>query len=150
MQSGELDLSMTRLLPAGRAHVFEALTDPDRLAIWWGPKGFTAPSVEVDLRAGGRYRIAMQPPGGDLFHLSGEFIEVDPPGRLAYTFRWEPPDPDDLETVVSISLRDLGDSTELVLTQRAFATEARRALHDQGWTDSLDRLEELMSRPASG
>jgi uncharacterized protein YndB with AHSA1/START domain len=130
--------------------VFDALTDPERLAVWWGPKGFAAPSVDVDLRIGGRYRIAMQPPDGDLFHLSGEFLEVDPPARLAYTFRWEPPDPDDRETAVSLSLGDLGDSTELVLTQRSFATEARRALHEEGWADSLDRLEELVAQPPSG
>lgn len=37
-----------------------------------------------------------------------------------------------------------------VLTQRAFATEELRALHEQGWTDSLDRLQELMSQAGSG
>jgi uncharacterized protein YndB with AHSA1/START domain len=146
----KLALNMTRVLPARRALVFKALTDPGELAKWWGPKGFTSPSVVVDLRAGGAYRIAMQPPDGDLFHLTGEFLEVEPPARVAYTFRWEDPDPDDQETVVALSLRDLGESTELVITQRTFATEARRALHDQGWTDCLDRLHELISVTPSG
>ncbi len=66
------------------------------------------------------------------------------PARLAYTFRWEEPDPDDRETTVTLSLTDLGESTELALDQRAFATEARRALHEQGWMDSLTRLEEVL------
>lgn len=141
---------MKRVLPAPRPLVFKAWTEPDELAKWWGPRGFTAPSVEVDLGVGGSYRIAMQPPDGDVFYLSGEFREVDPPAHLAYTFRWEEPDPDDQETVVTLSLGDLGESTELVFTQRAFATEGRRALHEQGWTESLDRLQELMSPGASG
>jgi uncharacterized protein YndB with AHSA1/START domain len=124
--------------------VFRALTEPDELAKWWGPTGFTAPSIELDLRVGGGYRIAMQPPEGDLFYLSGEFREVDSPSRLAYTFRWEDPDPDDRETVATLTLRDLGESTELFLAQSPFATEPRRALHRQGWTDSFDKLEELV------
>jgi uncharacterized protein YndB with AHSA1/START domain len=91
----------------------------------------------------------MQPPDGVLFYLSGEFLEVDAPTRLAYTFRWEDPDPDDRETVVTFSLGDLGDSTELRVDQAVFATEGRRALHTQGWTESLDRLQELMSTSTS-
>jgi uncharacterized protein YndB with AHSA1/START domain len=143
-QPSELALRMKRVFPVPRPVVFEALTEPDELAEWWGPSGFTAPSIELDLRVGGTYRIAMQPPDGDMFYLSGEFREVDPPARVAYTFRWEDPDPDDRETLVTLSLQDLGDSTELVFTQRAFATEARRALHEQGWTDGFDRLQELI------
>ena len=87
----------------------------------------------------------MQPPEGELFYLSGEFREVEPPARLAYTFRWEDPDPEDRETVVTISLGDRGESTEFALVQEEFAAERRRALHDEGWTDSLDRLERLLS-----
>jgi uncharacterized protein YndB with AHSA1/START domain len=145
-QPSELALKMKRVIHAPRPLVFNALTAPDELAKWWGPSGFTAPSVEVDLRVGGSYRIAMQPPDGDLFYLSGEFRELDPPARLAYTFRWEDPDPDDRETLVTLSLGDRGQSTELVLTQRSFASEGRRALHEQGWTDCLDRMQELMSQ----
>jgi uncharacterized protein YndB with AHSA1/START domain len=146
--SGELTVRIECVLPAGPTIVFRANTEPRELAKWWGPNGFEAPSVEVDLRVGGSYRIAMQPPDGALFHLSGEFREVDPPTRLAYTFRWEEPDPDDRETVVTLSLEDLGRSTLLTVDQRLFATEARRALHLQGWTESLDRLQELLSKPA--
>ena len=146
VRPGELALHMKRVLPAPRSVVFNAFTDPDELAKWWGPSGFTIPSVEVDLRVGGSYRIAMQPPDGDLFYLSGQFLEVDPPARLVYTFRWEDPDPDDQETVVTLSFEELGESTELDFTQSTFATEARRALHDQGWTETLERLEQLLSR----
>ena len=124
--------------------MFRALSTPAELVRWWGPEGFTIPSLEFSPRVGERYRIEMQPPGGDPFYLTGEFREVDPPARLAYTFAWEEPDPDDVETLVELSLRDLGESTEVVLTQRAFRTEARRELHRQGWTDSFDKLEALL------
>lgn len=92
----------------------------------------------------------MQPPDGALFYLAGEFLEVDPPTRLAYTFRWEDPDPDDRETIVTVALGGLDESTELSVDQGVFAAEARRALHEQGWTESLDRLQELMSSSTSG
>jgi uncharacterized protein YndB with AHSA1/START domain len=66
-----------------------------------------------------------------------------PASRAA--FRWEDPTPDDQETVVTLLLRDLGESTELVFTQGTFTAERRRVLHEEGWTDSFDRLEELMA-----
>ena len=56
------------------------------------------------------------------------------------------PDPDDVTTLADLSFRDLGGSTEVHLTQGPFKTEARRALHRDGWTDSFDKLEQLISR----
>jgi uncharacterized protein YndB with AHSA1/START domain len=145
MMTDELTLHLERLLPAPRPLVFRAHTEPAELAKWWGPSGFSAPGIELDVRVGGPYRIAMQPPDGDLFHLSGEFLEVEPPALLAYTFRWEEPDPDDRETVVTFSLEDRGASTGLTVVQNGFATEARRTLHEQGWSESLYRLAELLT-----
>ena len=142
--SAMLALHLERLLPAPPSLVFRMLAEPDLLAQWWGPKGFTAPRVDLDLRVGGAYRIAMQPPEGDLFFLSGEFRAVERATRLVYTFRWEPPDPEDHETIVSVTLRDRHGSTALTVDQGSFATEGRLSLHEQGWTDSLDRLEALI------
>jgi uncharacterized protein YndB with AHSA1/START domain len=141
---GGLVLELQWVLGAQRERIFSALTEPARLAAWWGPHGFTTPHAELDLSVGGRYRFTMQPPEGTPFHLSGEFLEVDPPSRLAYTFRWEEPDPDDRETAVVLSLDAVGDATEVSLWQGEFATEARLALHRGGWTDSVAKLRELM------
>ncbi len=88
----------------------------------------------------------MQPPEGELFYLAGEYVEIDRPNRLAYTFRWEDPDPDDRETVVAITLREAArGSTEFILEQGTFATQARYDLHHAGWTDGLDRLAAALS-----
>jgi uncharacterized protein YndB with AHSA1/START domain len=144
-QGGGLGLHLECRLPVPRARVFEALTKPGELIEWWGPHGFTSPEIDFSPHVGGDYRITMQPPDGEPFHLSGEFREVDAPARLAYTFRWEEPDPDDQETLVTLTLRDLGDTTELILAQGPFATEERRTLHQQGWTDSFERLREMLS-----
>jgi uncharacterized protein YndB with AHSA1/START domain len=140
-----LTLEIKRVLPAAPEVAFRAFTDASELARWWGPKGFTIPSVEFEARVGESYRIEMQPPEGDSFYLTGEFSAVDPPRRLAYTFLWDPPDPDDLETLVALSFRDLGESTEVSLTQGPFETEARLELHRDGWTDTLDKLERLLA-----
>ncbi|MFI7300538.1 SRPBCC domain-containing protein [Streptomyces sp. NPDC050121] len=145
-----LTLHIRRVLHAPRPAVFRALTEPRELARWWGPDGFTVPGVESDLRPGGGYRITMQPSEGPSFELVGQFLDVDPPQLLRYTFRWEDPDPEDRETVVTLSLRDLhGTSTELTLAQGDFATERRHALHEEGWTQGLDKLERLISSAAS-
>ena len=137
----ELIFELSRIVEASPQRVFEAMTDPEQVAQWWGPEGFTCPEVTLDAKVGGAYRIAMQPPeGGELFHLAGEYLEVQPPTRLAYTFRWEPPDPDDRETVARLALHARDGATEVALTQGLFATEARRELHKAGWTDTLARL----------
>lgn len=143
-----LVLRLTWFLPSPRTLVYRALTEPGELVKWWGPRGFSAPSVDFYPLVGGSYRIAMQPPEGDLFYLSGAFREVDPPARLAYTFRWSPPDPDDRETLVSLSLQDRDGGTEVLLIHGGFATEKRRALHEAGWTDSLGRLEQVLAETA--
>ena len=58
---------------------------------------------------------------------------------------WEPADPDDEETVAQLALEVTGDSTRVQLRQGPFKTEARRALHRDGWTESFDKLAELMT-----
>jgi uncharacterized protein YndB with AHSA1/START domain len=136
----EFMLHLVRELPVPRALIFRKQTEPPELARWWGPNGFTAPSVAMDLRVGGAYRIEMQPPDGARFFLAGTFLRIDPPAHLSYTFRWEDPNPDDQETTVTMSLADLGHSTELTIDQGPFLNKARLALHTQGWTESLDRL----------
>jgi uncharacterized protein YndB with AHSA1/START domain len=147
-QAGRLVLELNCVLGAPRERIFRTLTEPAELAKWWGPHGFTTPEIDLDLRVGGVYRFAMQPPDGELFHLIGEFLEIDPPSRLAYTFRWEEPDPDDRTTVVSLSLDDVGYATERSLSQGEFATEARVSLHRSGWTDSLEKLRGLTESDA--
>jgi uncharacterized protein YndB with AHSA1/START domain len=141
----ELRVELRGVMPAPPQRVFRALTEPAELARWWGPDGFSTPEIELDLRVGGRYRFAMQPPDGEPFYLQGEFVELDPPNVVAYTFRWEDPDPDDVETVAKLTLRELEDGTELTLDQGQFATEARQALHHQGWTDGFEKLRRLLS-----
>lgn len=146
--SDSLVLELTCTLDASRERIFQALTDPAELAKWWGPSGFTTPEIQIDPKIGGSYRLGMQPPDGELFHLAGEFLEIDPPTRLAYSFRWEEPDPDDRETVVRVSLDAVADRTRLSLWHGVFATEARLALHKSGWTDSLKELSELLESGA--
>ena len=125
--------------------MFAACVEPGTFVQWWGPAGFTTPHLELDVRQGRRYRIRMQPPEGDAFHLRGRFSEVDPPRRLVFTFEWEEPDPDDQETTVTLSFLDHDEHMTLVLDQGPFATEARRALHEAGWTESFQRLEETLT-----
>jgi uncharacterized protein YndB with AHSA1/START domain len=141
-----LVLCIERVFPLPRTAVYSALTDPEQFRKWWGPRGFTAPQVDFDPQVGGSYRIAMQPPEGDLFYLSGDFQAVEPPARLAFTFRWDPPHPDDRDTLASLTLEERGPDTAIRLTQGTFATEERLALHESGWTESFERLAQLLGK----
>lgn len=142
---GGLTLHLERVLHAPRELVFAACVEPEQLAEWWGPKGFTVPDVELSVREGGRYRLTVQPPDGHAFHLTGEFRKVEPPRRLVYTFEYEEPDLDDQETVVALAFVDDPNGTKLVLDQGPFATKARYDLHETGWTETLERLERFLT-----
>ena len=133
-------LHLTRTFAAPRKSVFGAWTDPEALKRWFGPVGYSTPSAEVDLRVGGQYRLGMRKlPDGDIFYLTGAYREVRPPEKLVYTWRWES-EPELGETIVTVEFRDLGNATEVVLTQELFPTEKARDDHDKGWNSCLDRL----------
>jgi uncharacterized protein YndB with AHSA1/START domain len=139
-------LRLERILPAARDRVLSAFIDPVQLPNWWGPAGFTVPRVELDVRKGGRYRIEMQPSEGKPFWAYGEYREVEPPSRLAYTFEWDPPTPDDQPTLVTLALLPVGERTRLVVEHGPFKTDERYVLHEAGWKDTLDRLEAWVAR----
>jgi uncharacterized protein YndB with AHSA1/START domain len=145
-----LFLGLSQRVRAPRERVFDLLTMPDELARWWGPRGFTTPEVSVELRVGGRYRLTMQPPDGAVFHLAGEYVEIDRPNRLGYTFDWEEPDPDDRTTVVHLALDDIDGATVVSLSQGEFATPARLDLHRNGWTGALQKLADVAESLAAG
>jgi uncharacterized protein YndB with AHSA1/START domain len=145
--NGQLDnlvLELSSTFGAPRERVFALLTEPGELARWWGPHGFTLPDARIDLVVGGAYRFTMQPPDGGPFHLSGRFLEISRPRRLAYTFNWEEPVPDDRETTVTLTLEAEDSGTRLALTQGPFATGERLALHRNGWSESFEKLRRVL------
>lgn len=86
----------------------------------------------------------MQPPEGDAFHIRGTFRTIEAPRRLVFTFSYEEPDPDDQDTLVTVTFEPADQGTRLVLDQEPFKTAARLTLHRDGWTESLERLEQVL------
>ena len=138
-------LHLEKALPVPPERVFTAFVDADRLRRWFGPIGFTVTDLQIDAVEGADYRIAIQPPEGEVFGIRGTFRSLEAPLHLAFTFVYEEPDPDDQETLVTVILEPAEQGTRVVLEQGPFKTEARRALHRDGWTDSLERLEHALA-----
>ena len=141
---GRFVLEQERVFDATAERLFGLLTEPTALAKWWGPHGFAIPEIHIDLRVGGSLRISMQPPDGEPFHLSGEFLQIEFPSELTFTFRWDEPVPDDRETVAELSMDSLDGRTTVSLTQGEFATEERLELHRSGWADSFEKLDAIL------
>ena len=133
-------LIIKRTFNAPREKVFAAWTQADALKSWWGTEGHTVPQVEMDLRIGGKYRVEMRTDEGESFFLNGAFVEIRPPERLVFTFRWERGEWDYPETLVSVDFLDNGDATEVTLTHEGFPDENMRDEHQGGWTECLENL----------
>ena len=143
-------LTLTRVLDAPREVVWEAWTDPQQLAQWWGPHGFTAPSVELDVRPGGQLRIDMQGPDGTIYPAVGEFNEVAEHERLVLTTRAVDGDGQTLiEARSTVTLEDDGGKTKLTVEVEvvhvAPGAEEAAAGAEEGWNQTLDRLVAFVS-----
>jgi uncharacterized protein YndB with AHSA1/START domain len=132
-------LTITREFDAPIELVWEAITDPDHVAHWFGPEGFETPreSIEIDLRIGGRYDLEMVM-GGSPHPVRYTIAELDPPRLLVLT---SPPMPEfgiPEQTVTRIELEDLGRTTRMTLSDGPYEQPGPA---ESGWNGALTKLE---------
>jgi uncharacterized protein YndB with AHSA1/START domain len=120
--------------------VWHAWTSPEALTRWFRPSDEHTTTVHaLELRVGGKYRIEMVHTSGKRHVVAGAYRELQPPGLLAFTWRWED-NPVMSDTLVTVELRAQGGGTELVLTHRMLVEEKQREDHRHGWSRCLERL----------
>lgn len=156
----ERELVIVRLFDAPRALVYKVWTDPEHVKQWWGPKPFTNPVCEIDLKPGGRFHYVMRSPDGMDFPMLGTYIEIVPNERLVYSddlFEqagfWKMAigdkvgDDIDFSTIknkVTVIFEDKDGKTKLTLTTRFASNDIRDAMIGmqmaEGWTQSLEKF----------
>ncbi|TAK41613.1 MAG: SRPBCC domain-containing protein [Betaproteobacteria bacterium] len=137
-------LVLERFYPVAPEKVWRAWTDPQELKRWFGPGGNDPVSlVELDLRAGGRYRIVFGGPDGAAHEVQGVYREVVPNRKLVFTWVWPRTTPE-RESLVTIEFREVARGTELVFRHERFADETVRDNHRQGWSESFVKLERAL------
>ena len=142
-QPATREIQITRIIDAPRDEVFRAWTEPERIKQWWGLIGSSVPTADVDLRAGGAYRVVMEPIEGPALVVAGTYREVSPPSRLVYTWRWENGIPDSLETLVTVEFGERGTQTEIRITHGGFPAADEQPQYEAGWLEALARLATL-------
>ncbi len=148
---GEGGFTLTRVFDAPRALVWQAWTDPKMMAQWFGPRGFTSSVPELEVRVGGTLRIVMHGPDGNDYPMKGVFREVVPPERLTFSnIAIDNAGKHLLEGETSVTLVEQSGKTTMTLKTHAVgrAAIAKQMLSgmNAGWTQSLDKLEELVAR----
>jgi uncharacterized protein YndB with AHSA1/START domain len=78
------EIVSTRVMPLPRDAIFDAWTDPKKLAQWWGPNGFTNTIQEYDLKPGGFWRFVMHGPDGTNYPNEIVFEEIVKPERIVF------------------------------------------------------------------
>lgn len=160
------EIIISRIFTAPREAVWEAWTKPDLIKKWWGPKDFTAPSIESDFRVGGKYLYCMHGPADTPFdqdmYSAGVYKEIVPKELIVATDYFSdeegnklPPKdfnmpegmPDEME--VTVKFDDIGNNqTKLSIIYHPFTDEARQAMlksgMEQGWSTSLDKLGQIL------
>jgi uncharacterized protein YndB with AHSA1/START domain len=143
--SAERELIIRRTFNAPRELVFRAWTEPQLLAQWSCPRGFTFTEQSGEPRVGGAFSATMRSPEGTEHRLRGVYREIVPPGRLVFTHSWVDergsPGP---ETLVTVTLTEHHGRTEMLFHQGLFASVAEREGHEQGWESCFERLAELL------
>jgi uncharacterized protein YndB with AHSA1/START domain len=145
-KSDEAELITTRIFDAPRELVFRAWTDPVRLKRWWGPKGFTNPVCDVDVRPGGAIRIDMRGPDGKVYPMTGTYLEVVEPERLVFLSSALDASGEpifEIRNVVTFA-EEPSLKTKLTLHAKVMRSRPEAAPHlagmEMGWHMTLDRL----------
>jgi len=129
--------------------VFQALTDPRQMLRWWGQKGmYRCTQFHTDLRPGGMWRTEGLYDNGQPFHVGGEYLEVDPPKLLVYS--WVASWSGDLKTTVRWELKASGDGTNVRIRHSGFAVRPEAAQeHAEGWQHALGWIQAFVEKGAT-
>jgi uncharacterized protein YndB with AHSA1/START domain len=155
------DVNIVRIFDAPRARVWEAWTDPEEIKKWWGPEGFSAPSVEQDLRTGGKFVYAMQGPPGSEWEATnysgGEYLEVVPMEKIVAREYFCDKDGNKIDPAtigmpgewpeymtVTFLFEDAGEGkTKLTLRHEGHPVEMASNA-EQGWSSSLNKFTAIL------
>ncbi len=145
---------ITRVFDAPRALVWEAWTNPKYVKQWWGPKGFTAPSCQIDFRVGGKFLCCMRSPEGQEGWNGGEYREIVLHEKIVYSLyfadsKGNKVDPaeygiehegiDDANDVVIFE--DYGNGqTKVTLIGNETLEHAKSSGQLEGWIEILDKV----------
>ena len=143
--NAERVLRLTRTFQAPREAVFKAWTERERLMRWWGPKDFTVPVCEMDVRPGGKWRTCMTESDGTEHWVQGVYREIAPPERLVFTWAWETDGVPGHETEIAVEFHERDGGTEIILTQQVFESSESRDGHQKGWSSSFEDLDALLT-----
>jgi uncharacterized protein YndB with AHSA1/START domain len=138
-------LVITRVFDAPRSLVYKAWTQPEHMMRWWGPRGYSTPSCEMDVRPGGALLLCMRSSEGSDTWVRGVFREVVEPERLVFT-AIDNANPSS-ESVITVTLEDQNGKTRLTMHQAFAQAEASRGASG-GWNSGFDRLEDYLATMA--
>lgn len=138
------ELVITRVFDTPRRLVFEAWTKPEHLMRWWGPRGFTLPVCEMNLRPGGAYRFVMRGPDGKDYPMQGVYREIVEPERIVFTATLDD-EPPGHEILTKVTFAEQEGKTKLTVHQTYYKMAMRRGAQE-GWTQSLDRLTDYLAK----
>jgi uncharacterized protein YndB with AHSA1/START domain len=152
MSTADREIIQTRVFNAPRELVFNAWTDPKHVDRWFGPRGFTTQTSEMDVRPGGVWRFVMRHAQYGTFTNKVVFLEVMKPERLVYDHGADDSNPPQFHVTVTFTER--GQKTELTMRSIFPSAEAREEKVRkfgaiEGGKQTLDRLEEWLAQ-ASG
>jgi uncharacterized protein YndB with AHSA1/START domain len=140
-------LRLERTINAPPEAVFEAWTTAETLRRWW-PAGadWETPVAEVDPRVGGRLRLVMRSPDGEVFGGSGQYLEISPPARLVFTWTWDGHEGHEGTQLVEVELTERPDgTTTVVVTNTGLRDEESKRTHREGWEASFDNLDRVLA-----
>lgn len=135
-------LIVKRTFDASPARVFDAWLEHEQFQSWIGPEGVTCEVPLFEPRVGGRYKIVMNMSDGSKIPVVGVFKTLDRPKGFSMTWKWESGNDDSL---VAVSLRDVGGKTELTLRHDGLQTAENCAAHERGWNGTLNKLGRLLT-----
>jgi len=139
-----LFLVVRRRIAATPERLFDAWTREEELRQWWGPQNVKCVAAEVDLRVGGAYRIANEFPDGSVLWISGEFLCIERPHRLEYT--WRVGSSNSPVEHVGVQFVRMGGETEVIVRHAHIADAPSRTRHARGWEGCLAGLEDYLRR----
>ena len=142
------EIVLTRVFDAPRSLVFDALTKPELLKRWFGPRGWSLVVCEIDLRVGGRWRFRLRGPDGREMGMSGVYREIVPPERDVHTEIFDDY-PDGGAALVTGVLVEEGGRTTLTSTVLSPSKEVRDAVlkssMEHGAAETYDKLAEYLA-----